>query len=231
MKVMLIGANGAQGKRYQAILEYLGCRALCLDVRNEEQFPAMVLEADAFIVATPTHHHRMALDSIYKKATALSKWEERQIPILCEKPVFHEMSFINSLVNRYNNRVDLCMVNQYQYVMDKLLGDDEHPISLRLETEYDYYHSGGDGLAWDCIQIINLARGEVKLNNKSPIWKCRINGTPIELQDVNEAYVAMVKDFLGDRELVWRNKQIVKAHRKVTDYLSKKPEHAWKVVN
>ncbi len=61
------------------------------------------------------------------------------------------------------------------------------------DTEYNYFRSGKDGLVWDCLQIIALANDEISLRNDSPIWRCKINGTTLDLSDMDYAYHSFIK--------------------------------------
>jgi hypothetical protein len=107
------------------------------------------------------------------------------------------------------------MVNNYAYYCDGI-------IETVGDTHYDYYNSGADGLAWDCIQLIHLAKSGVGyLRNDSPIWDCMINGTRLNRELIDMCYVKMIKDFESDGELygrLWGSKDIEAAHNKVMAY-------------
>jgi hypothetical protein len=80
-------------------------------------------------------------------------------------------------------------------------------------TTYDYYHSGGDGIAWDCIQILNLDEtGQPILKNDSPIWK-------YSKDVVDESYILMIEAFLKlEKDKLWGWDQIERAHERVLEY-------------
>jgi hypothetical protein len=181
------------GRRYQAILKYLGEPFGRLDVLPG--FKVNSLEKyDRFIVATPTSTHLDWVNSLdlYKK------------PILCEKPLSTHLDEVEEILKVES---PLSMTMQYRYF------DREF---FQGESGYDFYNHGKDGLAWDCFQIIALARGEVSVREESPIWKCRLNGEWLDLAKMDHAYVWAVKNFLEgqylDREHLhaWHSK--VKAY-------------------
>jgi hypothetical protein len=81
---------------------------------------------------------------------------------------------------------------------------------------YNYFKTGGDGLIWDCIQIIALSRTPPKIEARSPIWDCTINGQQLSLGDMDMAYVKNVKRWLdGDYMSAER---IYDAHVKTSQY-------------
>jgi hypothetical protein len=97
------------------------------------------------------------------------------------------------------------MVNQYKYLSGS-----------GGVTYYDFYNTGKDGLEWDCLNIIGMARQQrAFINNKSPIWKCCINGKKLSLDDVNQAYVEMIKDWLENQEPDYD--YLIESHRRSKD--------------
>jgi hypothetical protein len=102
------------------------------------------------------------------------------------------------------------MVNNYAYMAK----DGRGP------TIYNHYNSGGDGLYWDCIQLIHLAKDVIVLENKSPFWKCDINGIRQSKQDVDASYVHMLQDFLEiePQDKLWGHDEIKMAHVKTARF-------------
>jgi hypothetical protein len=105
------------------------------------------------------------------------------------------------------------MVFQY----GEIVSNNENPHQF---TSYDYFRTGNDGLYWDCLQIIALASGPIKLNNKSPVWKCEINDTQLDSSAMDHAYVKFIKKWsLGQikQDPQW----LIDIHKKVEDYEAK----------
>ncbi len=199
--ILIVGANGNMGTRYRAILRYLGQDFECVD---QESVPLKILDqaekSSGVIVATPTHTHVSFL-------RLLADCGKR---ILCEKPFSKNIAETRDIVShlkRHGTRVS--MVSQYMELAD--------PNSLG-PSGYDYFRHGQDGLIWDCIQIIGMARGEVIIQEKSPIWKCSLNGKQLSVADMDMAYVQHVNRWLSgwqqDLDLA------LEFHEKTHDYNS-----------
>jgi hypothetical protein len=203
--VYIVGNKGNMGRRYGAILDYLGVPHTGHDRAKEGRtvFRSDYKKATHFIIATPTDRHIDDIKFLLK--LQLNK------PILCEKPLSLDLGSILDLERFIKEDAALVsMVNQYKYMAD------EACVGV---TCYDYFKTGNDGLAWDCINIIGLAKTKpLYIKNESPIWRASINGKKLSLSMVDEAYVAMIKDFLS-REYVCNWAYSVKAHEKVIEWL------------
>ena len=188
--ILLIGARGSMGRRYAAILRYLNVPYVGHDVESTaERVVEDVASAEIFgtIIATPTATHY----GYWRLLDPLGK------PILCEKPLTKSPAEMEEMLN---GRSPLRMMTQYALLDD--------PCSFG-ETLYDYYDSGKDGLAWDCMQIIGLARGPLVVRNESPVWRCILNWRVLTLEQVHQAYVDYVRLWLekpdqDDRQVVRR---------------------------
>lgn len=109
-------------------------------------------------------------------------------PVLCEKPICKDPDELLALMAECRKAgTRLQMVSQYDYLVDRKSHGPSH---------WDYYKSGGDGLAWDCIQIIGHAKERPSLKNMSPIWSCMINGKPLQIEQMDFAYIWMIRDWL-----------------------------------
>ena len=198
--ILLIGSEGSMGKRYQSILNYIGKAYVPHDQVTGGNYDEKLEKCDHVIIASPTWTHHDYLLSLAGKGKR----------VLCEKPITHDKKQFNKIVNAWSSG-GLTMMMQYK---ELLVGHDHK--SYNGETYYDYYHSGRDGLDWDCIQIIALANTRPTLNNKSPIWKCCINGVEIERGDMDQAYVNYVQRWLmGADQSIF---EIIEAHEKVWLY-------------
>lgn len=181
MATLIIGSEGSMGKRYQAILKHLGEPFWCVDIANSAStISEKMLAAKRTILCTPTDNHFSYLE----KLIPLGR------PILCEKPIsksLREMDKILDLTLKYNT--DFSMTFQYSELVP--------PEQAPGKSHYHYFRSGADGLFWDCLQIIALAKGDVEISNNSPVWKCMINDLSLKLSDMDTAYVNFTRKWLG----------------------------------
>ena len=193
-KVAVVGGKGNMGRRYAMILEqYCECKALVVDVDTLETYLDLQ-SCDGIIISTPTLRH---VDDIIE----YSKFGK---PILCEKPIAKSILRLKSLLSR--DDIDLSMMNQYAFLNK---GDNGH-------TEYNYFKTGGDGLMWDCINIIGLAKTSYDIKNDGLIWRCVLNGDTVSIADMDRAYIDNIKYWT----MGWRNKEyILDAHLKVVKAL------------
>lgn len=180
MNIHIVGANGSMGKRYSAILKYLGADFSTSDVdTSADRLAKYLLAADGIILATPTATH-------FEFLRCLRKMKK---PILCEKPLttsLEQLKIIEQYVS--GESLNLTMMAQYRLL------DGSAAVG---DSSYNYFRHGGDSLKWDCIQIIGLARGAVKISDDSPIWKCKLNGRELSLGDMDQAYVSSVKNWMA----------------------------------
>ena len=197
--IAIIGSNGAMGKRYQAILDYLyePYRTLDREYLSEDEILEQAPSCDRIIIASPTGTHVHYLRELLPARK----------PILCEEPITKDIEQLEELhAFCARNGYSYNMVCQYRELT---------PIS-RGDTEYDYYKHGEDSLLWDCIQIVALARQRILLNDKSPIWRCKINGTAISIADMDKAYVTMIQRWIAGT-LDQSMDEILHAHKKVAE--------------
>jgi len=195
--VLIIGANGSMGRRYQSILKYTSKSFLTSDITDNEQ--DLVLKAGAcegVIVATPTDTHY----DILKLLAPLNKFT------LCEKPITTNLAELSEIIELYKNQ-RLKMVMQYAELNTGSGGD----------SRYNYYNHGRDGLLWDCIQIIGLAEGAWSVGEESPVWICELNGKRLSLSEMDLAYITMIRKwFQRPREEMLK---IYDIHKKVSEAL------------
>lgn len=207
MKIAVIGANGNMGKRYRVILRYLGAEVVPIDIGTSQEDLG---NCDGFLIATPTDTHIKLIDyyALYGK------------PILCEKPLSFDVEAIKDVCR--SRKLKLRMINQYQYFEERRKAKLKDIKVLRIDdgapkTSYNYYKSGGDGLLWDCINIIGLAEGTVDLSNESPIWECTLNGVPLDLSDMDLAYIWNLRDWM--EKLDHNKSYIIQAHERVREFI------------
>lgn len=201
-RVFILGNQGNMAQRYTAVLKHLGHE---VDGCDTGELP-VTTECDAIIIATPTYLH----------LTHLNHYLYCRKPVLCEKPFINDPEAIGYL--KYflkmaqDARMQVSMVSQYDHLVD---------YAAEGETLYDYFRSGKDGIAWDCINIIKHAKGKIKLANTSPTWDCQINGVWLNQSDMDWAYVRMIKSWL-ENPYVPVYDDILNAHQKVLDYIDGK---------
>lgn len=215
MNILLLGANGSMGRRYQSILNYLRLPFTALDIMQDD----FVLELHGawescthVIIATPTHTHVQYI-------MIAARWKLR---ILCEKPICFSSKEIESIFEYYPD-IDLSMMMQYSLVLSA-----QPQLSQRPQSSYSYYNHGKDGLAWDCTQIIALHNGSVghiSLSANSPIWHAKINGETISVASMDGAYFEFVERWVGNDKDQNRlpsmsmGHGLIETHRKVEDYI------------
>lgn len=195
--VLIIGSEGSMGKRYQAILKYLEIPFSGVDINHSVGFVLnKVADASRVILCTPTDNHFSYLEKIIP----IGK------PILCEKPIsrsLREMERILGLIEQH--RSNFAMTFQYS----ELVPANQDPG----QSHYHYFRSGKDGLIWDCLQIIALAKGEIEISNDSPVWRCMINGRKLSLSDMDHAYLNFTRKWL-DGGIVQSPERLFEIHEK-----------------
>lgn len=198
MSVLVIGSLGNMGKRYCAILKQLGIEFTGMDVRQavwSDRIDRAICEARKIIVAVPTVRHVHVIEDI---AETRKRNSMPSAHVLCEKPLATNPAGFERLRRAEQAGVRVFCVNQYAH----------HPQYETFSrttgrTHYNYFKHGDDGLVWDCFQLFVLAKGTVSLNDQSPVWTCRVNGTLLNLAGMDLAYVKMVEDFIDDMRRVW----------------------------
>ena len=202
--IFLMGSEGSMGKRYQAIFRYLELDYIPFDHYKGIGYSEDINKCDKVLIAIPTDYHSFVLRNIIPMGK----------DILCEKPVCKsskEVSDILDLVKKSDSKFN--MVFQYGEIAANNLNPHQY-------TYYDYFRTGNDGLAWDCLQIVALASGPIKLKDQSPIWKCEINDQQLELSSMDYAYVKFIKKWaLGHLEQ--DHEWLIGIHKKVEDYVAK----------
>lgn len=185
MSILVVGGRGNMGKRYRAILNFLGIESTVVEKEHSTTYMKRMAQAsEGIIIATPTNTHVDLIRSFIPSGK----------PILCEKPICRNPAELKELMREINESdTFLSMVMQYRMLAPKRFDRKRPPPS-----HYDYFRHGTDGLAWDCIQIIGLAEGNLMLGETSPVWKCTINGKKLDIGQMDRAYVEFIADWLDD---------------------------------
>ena len=195
-KILIIGHQGNMGKRYTAVCKRLGIKVVGQDF-NDPRPP--MSGVDGIIIASPTSSH----------TRDILNYSGYDLPYLCEKPLSKLPIELDNFIDVTKKLgVRLKMINQYDELIDHTLNGDSH---------YNYYRTGNDGIAWDCINILGLAKGTVTLSSDSPIWDCQINGQKLSIADMDGAYISMIEKWAEypDQNLDY----IRTSHLKVFRYL------------
>jgi hypothetical protein len=201
------------GQRYAAILDYLEYDYGIEDV-DMTSYPECFGQRHPthYIITTPTESHI----NILEQTCGLREYLRiSPAKILIEKPIFtteDSASALKSLQSLSERGHKIYMVNNYAYYPFK---------PVRGKTTYDFYNSGKDDRAWDCIQLIHLAEDGVDVGGVSPLWECIINGTRLNRERLDYCYVEMIEDFLSDNRRhgkLWGYEDIYAAHEKVIEY-------------
>lgn len=201
--ITLIGAKGSMGRRYVSILNWMGRATRCFDKEDSmDSILGAVQDSSHVIIASPTGTHLTYLNELIKY----------NAHVLCEKPIYKDADLVEDVVNRYKaSGKSLTMMMQYTELVSCY--DKGKP------TKYDYFRTGPDGLYWDCLQIIGLARGPVEIANKSPIWECMINGDKLSVADMDKAYIRFLSRWLhGDSTQT--PDDIINAHYRVEQFFA-----------
>lgn len=204
---LIVGAEGRIGRRYQAIFKYLKAPFVPIDKEtSRERMVDLALKADRILLCTPTDTHYELLKYLF---TAKK-------PVLCEKPITRRVDQLVELqAIAERNAIDFKMVFQYKEIAH----------SKRLErSTYNYFNHGPDGLHWDAIQIIGLAKSSVFIEETSPIWICEINGEPVTFGAMDHAYIKMISKWLNN-SLEQTTKEILNIHEKVADIINEQSQH------
>lgn len=205
MKVHIVGASGNMGQRYFACMKLIQSLKPQVSITISDIGAPIPLDKDRYIVATPTENHPEMVQYLLYETNG---------QVLCEKPYSKKEEDLDELSYLDEKKLArLRMVNQYRYIHKSIMTEG----SL---TSYNYFNSGKDGLAYDCINLIGLANAEIKLETTSPIWKCTINGSRLNRNDVDEAYIHMLWEWFKNRNED-DVKYIIHAHLKVKEWLSK----------
>lgn len=199
-KVCVVGYRGNMGRRYCTILDYLGIPYHGVEKEDEDWEPEK--DVEGIIICTPTEtHYEVLQNSCYG------------LPILCEKPLIKNIGHLEDFLQF---GPETSMINQYRYF---------YTPSDEL-TLVENYHTGNDGLLWDCLNIIGMARSDIHLTKKSPIWNIELNGKRINRAKIDTAYIRNIEDWLtGD--LVESKRYIIHAHKKVIEYEKRLKDCDW----
>lgn len=198
-RVCILGGKGNMGRRYATVLRYLGIYPLPIDLDATLQERRHALGCcEGIVIATPTKQHYWDVLEL----AALRK------PLLVEKPLATNMKHVGNAVELCRSLgTSLAMINQYMKLDDP---------SSEGPSFYDYWNHGRDGFAWDCISVVALARGSISLAEKSPLWRCQLNGKRLSVADMDTAYIEMIRAWASDPQPSYD--YITSAHEKVIQF-------------
>ena len=198
--IALIGGEGSIGRRYAAILRYFDMKYVVVDPVREDYDRALRVKVERAIVCTPTAMHYQGV-----------KWcMEKDIPILCEKPLSINQRECFEL-GRYKKGF---VVNNYQHVFQRFQNE-------KFNIKYNYYNTGKDGVAWDCCQLIYMDP-KVEIRTDSPILTIWVNNSRITHENIERGYMTMIRAFMAEeKEKLWTFAQGMEMTEAVYAYLNR----------
>jgi len=203
-KIGILGGKGNMGTRYKLICQMLGHETVVVDIG---QNIADLQKCDGLIIATPTHFHLKHCEQF------------AHMPILCEKPMSFDLNELEKTLSIPG--INIRMINQYAWYEGNRAEQEKMVKDISLcgpdpVTLFNYYRHGGDGLYWDCINIIGLSTGRLILRETSPIWTLWLNGWKCDIGAMDAAYVWNIKSWLS--KLDQNHEYIISAHKKTQEY-------------
>ena len=204
MQILIIGSSGNMGQRYSACLRLLGHSIIPYDIGTREPILSLMEQCDKALVCTPTYQH-------YNDVMMLIN---NGVDFLCEKPIYKDVETIEKILAKAKDReVTGHMVCNWKYVFDKPL----EPGTCKID--YNCYNTGKDGTAWDCIQLIYLAKGKPDIKTDSPVFSCSINDKSVNRQMIDYSYLNMMKRWLSDHCDLWTLDDAIEATKSVYRYM------------
>lgn len=181
-KTLLVGCRGSIGRRYAAILAHLNQPYLGIDL-NDPEPEGHFTHA---IIATPTSTH-----------LELARKYSDFMPVLVEKPLCTDELQLSEW-KALKSRHPIYMVNNYSFL------NTNPGFPPRVDKiEYNFYNTGRDGTAFDCIQLLYLGQkigAEVEIYKTSPVWDLWINDKlKVPYEWIEWSYVQMINAFISDR--------------------------------
>lgn len=195
MRVLLLGSNGAIGKRYAAILKHENADFIAVDDPNGVDIGNYVF--DKVLIATPTKTHKeYCLQAIRHKK-----------PFLCEKPLAESEEDARYIQQAAANiGVQGNIVCNWKVAVERLVRNVYPPYRIT----YDYYNTGNEDLKWNMAQLIYLDAW-VRIYTESPRWNVQVNGQDMRYRQIEHSYVLMIKDWLsGQYQNLWNLEDGVK---------------------
>lgn len=184
MKVALFGSNGSIGKRYAAILNHLDVPFKPVEIDSDFWRSSNPWENITHaIVATPTHSH-----------LTIARAASNSVPTLCEKPLTDKKTELDDW-KALKSKHPIYMVNNYSFL------DTNPGFPPRVDRiEYNFYNTGKDGTALDCIQLLYMAQkigAEIEIKKVSPVWDLWINDKlKVPYEWIEWSYVQMLNAFV-----------------------------------
>lgn len=204
MNVLVIGASGNMGRRYCSILQYLRQTPIKVDI-GDNCFGCQ--EYTHAIIATPTDTHF----EICKKLAELDK------TYLCEKPLSKNPDEIKELIAiEGRTKSKGYMVNNWSFAtgfVGAFFGINKDMVY------YNNWNTGKDGVLWDCIQLIYLAKDfNIQICTGSPVFRAFCGDNNVSLTDIDKSYISMIDNFLSSKKYLWGLQDALAATEKVIAY-------------
>ena len=212
MRICIIGSSGNMGKRYCSILKYLGHEVIEHDLDTGTNLGAALKHVNKAIIATPTGTHENFFGALI----------DRRIPFLCEKPMSTNIGKLEWLNKQaIENDIEVKMVCNWKFIRGGMnIGS--HKV------RYNHFRTGNDGLEWDCIQLIMLAKEtgkrnyDISLRTTSPVFDVQIDDKQVTLDDIDNSYLFMLDKYCSEPDELWGTKQAIEGATRVNYMLRAK---------
>ena len=199
-KTLIVGHRGNIATRYKAVFNYLKLPWVGVDIGDSWPNSGTY---EQVLICTPTDRH---IRDCYHSLREGKRF-------LCEKPVSRYPEAIEELAQDCEKaEVRGSMVNNWWWACKIRFGN-KPPITT---IKYNYFHTGKDGVAWDCIQPIYLAE-RVEIKTDSPVFQCLVNGHEMTRFFFDASYVDMIKAWSEGNPL-WTLADAQKATLKALKY-------------
>lgn len=204
-EILIIGASGAIGKRWSAIVKFLGYKPIEIDIKNGSgpwDYLEHAKHTKQVIIATPTKTHV----PIAKELLALD------CRILCEKPLFvYDQNNLDTTMHMLEG--DLQIVNNWSYVT-------KHPLQIGAhDISYSYFNIGQEDTFSNLFQPLAFAK-KLHINTTSPIFSCIIDKERIYRTDFDKSYIRLLANWLDGKQACWGINAYTAAHKQAINTLN-----------
>lgn len=182
MDVLVVGSNGAIGRRYCTLLRYIGINPIEIDIDSLMTIKMASEFTNLAINCTPSEYH-------YPINLELVKYGFK---ILCEKPACLDHKEIYSLKTL---KANIREVNNWAYTIpSKTIRPNSHVIT------YNYFMCGKEMLSHNLWQPIILSKDQFVYESTSPVFRVFLDDYALSQRDFDMSYLYMIQDFVYDTD-------------------------------
>ena len=197
-KIFVLGQYGRMGRRYTAILKWLGHAVDGWDVTevgkshtpNIGRLCPSLRNYTHVIIATPTDIH----------ADLMTQCCQSGVPyVLCEKPMCMDYRRAKQLAEVVSHsQTDVRVVCNWAYVREGVV------LTARSHRiRYSNWYTGPHSDDWNLIQIHYLDKTGRAMVSLGPRFECRIDGSDVTLADIDNSYIRMLSTWLSSPHQLW----------------------------